>query len=204
MSGGKEGVAILGVFVVFFGEHKSDTASDAHESPPVILWPLRFLALFSIIGGAIGIEALYASQFEHTSEHLSFARQLVAPFSHSPLAAVIGLLAAIAGFGGAYALYSKAATDPLPSKIGPLSQLMRNKFYFDELYEATVIPLHELIAKIADFFDRWIIQGFCVGLVRDGTDLFGRSLRWFQTGNLQTYALLFALGVAVVLYLALR
>src|SRR5206468_3998297 len=103
-------------------------------------------------------------QFEHISEHLSFGQQLVAPFRHSPLASIIGLLAAIAGFLGAYAVYATSATDPLPSKIGPFSQLMRNKFYFDELYEATVIPLHELIAKIANFFDRWIIQGFCVGL----------------------------------------
>jgi len=192
------------VFVGFLGEGKSDAASHAHESPPVMLWPLRLLALFSIIGGAIGIEALYNTQFDHSAEHLSFAQQLFAPFTHFPLAASIGLLAAIAGFSGAYVLYSKAAADPLPSKIGSLSQAMRNKFYFDELYEATVIPLHDLIAKIADFFDRWIVEGFCIGFVRWGTDLAGRSLRGLQTGNLQAYALIFALGVAVVLYLVLR
>ncbi len=192
------------VFVVFFGERKSEAAAHACESPPVMLWPLRVLALFSIIGGAIGIEAIYASQFGHSSEHLSFIRQLILPFTQFPLAATLGLVAAITGFAGAYSLYFKAATDPLPEKLGAFSQAMRNKFYFDELYEATVIPIHEFFAKIADAFDRWLIEGFCVGLVRWGTDFAGRSLRGLQTGNLQAYALLFALGVAVILYLVLR
>jgi len=62
------------VFVVFFGEHKSDAASHAHESPPVMLWPLRLLALFSIIGGReLEIEALYNTHFDHSAEHLSIS-----------------------------------------------------------------------------------------------------------------------------------
>ena len=36
-----------------------------------------------------------------------------------------------------------------------------------------------------------------------GTDFAGRGLRLVQTGNLQTYAFLFALGAALVLYLVL-
>jgi hypothetical protein len=39
--------------------------------------------------------------------------------------------------------------------------------------------------------------------VRGGTDLTGRALRLVQTGNLQTYALLFIFGVAVGLWLVL-
>ena len=35
------------------------------------------------------------------------------------------------------------------------------------------------------------------------TELVGRALRLAQTGNLQTYAFLFVLGVAVVLYFVL-
>jgi len=35
------------------------------------------------------------------------------------------------------------------------------------------------------------------------TELAGRALRLFQTGNLQTYALLFALGIVLVLWLVL-
>ena len=78
-----------------------------------------------------------------------------------------------------------------------------NRFYFDELYEATVIRAHDFIAAVSDWIDRWIVEGFCIGLVRGGTDLTGRALRLVQTGNLQTYAFLFVLGVAVVLWFVL-
>ena len=80
---------------------------------------------------------------------------------------------------------------------------MKNRFYFDELYEATFIRAHDLIASVCDVFDRWIVEGACIGFLRGGTDLTGRALRLVQTGNLQTYAFLFVLGVALVLYFVL-
>jgi NADH-quinone oxidoreductase subunit L len=87
--------------------------------------------------------------------------------------------------------------------IGGFATAMKNRFYFDEFYEATVIRAHDFIAAVADWIDRWIVDGFCIGLVRGGTDLTGRALRLLQTGNLQTYAFLFVLGVAVVLWFVL-
>ena len=107
------------------------------------------------------------------------------------------------GLIGAFYFYRNAATDPLPAKLGWLGTAMKNRFYFDEIYEATVIPLHDFIAAVMDWIDRWIVQGACIGLVRGGTDLTGRMLRQFQTGNLQTYAFLFVFGVGVLLYLVL-
>ena len=109
----------------------------------------------------------------------------------------------IVGLIAAFILYKKAATDPLPARLGWLSRAMRDRFYFDEIYQATFIRAHDFIASVCDLFDRWIVEGACIGLVRGGTDLTGRALRLAQTGNLQTYALLFALGVALVLYFAL-
>ena len=81
---------------------------------------------------------------------------------------------------------------------------MRNRFYIDELYEATVIRFHDFLARVADGIDRIIIEGVGVGLVRGGTELTGKMLRQLQTGNIQVYAVLFAFGVAIVLYLALK
>ena len=116
----------------------------------------------------------------------------------------VGLLAVVIGYAAAYALYAKAAKDPLPEKLGALSRAMRNRFYFDELYQATVIRWHDFLAAVADWFDRWIIAGFAVRGTHGTTELAGRALRLLQTGNLQTYAFLFALGVAQVLYLVLK
>ena len=193
------------IFVVFLGSGKSDAAGHAHESPGVITWPLRALAIMSTVGGVISLEPMlhhYFTKGEH-GESLSLVQQLIYPFVHSMGPALLGLGAAAAGFAAAWALYSKAGSDPLPARLGWLSRAMANRFYFDELYEATVIRLHDGIAGVSAWVDRWLIGGLMVRGTHGTTELAGRAMRLFQTGNLQTYALLFALGIALVLYLVL-
>jgi len=196
-------------FVALVGASRTKEAGHAHESPGVMLWPLRILAVLAIFGGVMGIGEVFNRQFassEHAAveEHtLTFLQRLAEPFIHAPDAAGFGLAAVAIGFTLAAVLYKNAKSDPLPAKLGALSRAMANRFYFDELYEATVIRIHDTIAAISDWIDRWIVEGLCIGLVRGGTDLTGRALRLAQTGNLQTYAFLFILGVAVVLWLML-
>jgi NADH-quinone oxidoreductase subunit L len=191
--------------VVFFGGEKSEAAGHAHESPRIMIWPLRVLAVLSIIGGFIGIGNLYAAQFsaEGAAPAAGFAAQLLEPFSASPLGALFGLFAIILGFSMAFACYHGRVTDPLPERLGWLSRAMRNRFYFDEFYERVLIPCtQEAAAKLADAFDRWIIFGV-VRLASGCTDLFGRALRQVQSGSLQGYAFTLVLGVAIVLYFVL-
>jgi NADH-quinone oxidoreductase subunit L len=203
-------------FVVFFGKEKSDHAKHAHESPLVMTAPLIILAVFAFIGGFIGINGNYGSQLDpHNWESAgsymggtpnfrteSIGEQLIEPL-HAPVAMCIGIGVALAGIFLAFSLYKNADTDPLPAKLGALSRWMADRFYFDELYEATVIRFHDLLAAITDFIDRWILEGAILGAIRGGTDLTGRALRLVQTGNLQTYAFLFVFGVAVLLYFVL-
>jgi NADH-quinone oxidoreductase subunit L len=172
------------VFVAFLGSERTHEAGHAHESPWVMTWPLRVLH-----PGA-----------EHPH---GLAAQLVYPFKHAPVAALSGLAAFGVGLFAAWTFYAKAKEDPLPAKIGPLAGWMRDRFYFDELYEATVIKAHDTVAAVTDWFDRWLIGFAAVRGVSSGTDLFGRALRLVQNGNLQTYAFLFVLGVALVLFFVL-
>jgi NADH-quinone oxidoreductase subunit L len=192
-------------FVAFLGEPKSHEAGHAHESAGVMVWPLRILAVMSAVGGVIGIEGLFGSLFGFEDKGFpgTTIEQLTYPFRHAPLVVFVGSVAVAIGFIAAYKFYSRATSDPLPAKLGALSRAMANRFYFDEFYEATVIKLHDAVAALADWFDRWVVEGFCIGLVRGGTDLTGRALRLAQTGNLQTYAFLIVLGVAVVLWFVL-
>ncbi|MBU6409558.1 MAG: NADH-quinone oxidoreductase subunit L [Verrucomicrobia bacterium] len=191
-------------FVVFYGGEKSEAASHAHETPAVMTLPLVVLAVFSLIGGFIGIERIYQGMFTgETEAPAGFVRSLFAPFAAAPGAASLGLFLVFAGFVAALALYARAEKDPLPEKLGALAAAMKNRFYFDELYEATVIRAHDFIAAVMDWVDRWLVEGLCIGSVRGGTDLTGRALRLLQTGNLQTYAFLFVLGLAVMLWLVL-
>jgi NADH-quinone oxidoreductase subunit L len=163
--------------------------------------------VFSVIGGVIGVEHAYSTLLAHTAEGHgapSFLQQLVYPFTHSPVAALAGLFAAGLGAFLAWGIYANPAVDPLPARLGALSVSMRDRFYFDEFYEGVFVRFHELIAAVADWIDRWLISGLGVRGAHGTTELLGRGLRLIQTGNLQTYAFLFALGAAVVAYLALK
>jgi len=189
-------------FVVFFGKEKSDHAKHAHESPLVMTLPLIALAVFSFAGGFIGITNNYGSQLTPDHEMLSVLQQALEPLSNK-LAMFCGLGAVAVGFFLAKSLYGNAASDPLPAKLGDLATAMKNKFYFDEFYAATFIRAHDFLAAVADWIDRWILEGAIIGAIRGGTDLSGRALRLAQTGSLQTYAFLFVLGVALLLYFVL-
>ena len=190
-------------YIAFVGGPKTEVAKHAHESPVVMTGPLIVLAVFAVIGGVIPISDIYLAQFSPGESGASLAQRIVEPFAHSPIGALIGIAFVAAGFFAARALYQNATNDPLPAKLGGFATAMKNRFYFDEIYAATFIRAHDSIAAVMDWIDRWLVDWACIGLVRGGTDFSGRALRLMQTGNLQTYAFLFALGVAVVLYLVL-
>jgi NADH-quinone oxidoreductase subunit L len=190
-------------YVAFVGKPRTETARHAHESPKVMTLPLLVLALFAVIGGVLGITEIYGAQFSGEASGASLIQRIFEPL-HSPMAMFSGLIVVAAGWYAARTFYLNADTDPLPARLGGLATAMKNRFYFDELYEATVIRAHDFIAAVADWIDRWLVEGFCIGAIRGGTDLIGRALRLAQTGNLQTYAFLFVLGVAVLLYFVLE
>jgi NADH-quinone oxidoreductase subunit L len=189
-------------YVALAGKPRTEAAGHAQESPAVMTWPLIVLALFAVIGGIIPVSEIFTAQFTGEGSDLSLVGRILEPL-HAPIPMFAGLAMVAIGWLAARSLYQNAANDPLPAKLGGLATALKNRFYFDEIYEATVIRLHDSIAEMADWVDRWLVEGFCIGLVRGGTDFSGRALRLMQTGNLQTYAFLFALGVAVVLWLVL-
>jgi NADH-quinone oxidoreductase subunit L len=150
--------------------------------------PLLVLAIFSLVGGGLGIASIYALRLGHGAD------------AHSTLALVTSLLAVTAGLALAWNCYRRAASDPLPGLLRGFATAAANRFYIDEWYERTFIRLHDALAGLADGFDRWIIAGLAVRGLSIGTELTGRLLRLAQTGNVQTYAFLFTLGLALLLY----
>jgi NADH-quinone oxidoreductase subunit L len=189
-------------YVAFVGKPRTEAAGRAHESPAVMIWPLIVLAVFAVIGGVIPISEIYTAQFAGGNPDLSLVQRILEPL-HAPIPMFAGLATVAIGWFIARALYQNATNDPLPSNLGGFATAMKNRFYFDEIYEATFIRAHDFIAAVMDWIDRWVVDWGGIGLVRGGTDFSGRALRLMQTGNLQTYAFLFVLGVAVVLWFVL-
>ncbi|HXR08858.1 MAG TPA: NADH-quinone oxidoreductase subunit L [Candidatus Acidoferrum sp.] len=211
------------VFTVFWGRAKSDLPAHAHESPRIMRYPLMGLAIASVIAGGLGIQRLMERQFFMAHGHVSLWPWWLHPFQHQDWGfalrqltdevlepfhsalgpALCGLAAVLLGFLAARRLYRDAASDPLPAKMPTFCRLMRNKFYFDELYAWFIGLTQDALAGFAALFDDIFVSGG-VRLISGGTELLGRGLRLAQTGNLQTYALLSAAGIAVVLYFMLH
>jgi len=179
------------VFIAFLGPERSDAPGHAHESPRVMTLPLLVLAVPSALAGFWGLEQVYGHSL--AGSHAS----------HPVLAMVASAGAILFGFFLAFGLYHNATRDPLPGIIGPATRWMRDRFYFDLLYESVFIRLQDSVAAVADWIDRWLIAGVMVRGIHGTTELCGRFLRLMQTGNLQTYAFLFVLGTALVLYFVL-
>jgi NADH-quinone oxidoreductase subunit L len=184
------------VFVVFFGPGRSVEARSGQEPPQVMLWPLMVLTVPTVLGGFWGIDRLYG---------LGIMGQVVeGPEGWAHALAIFGsVLAVLVGFTLAWRLYRGATADPLPERLGVMAEAMRERFYLDEMYQSSVIRFQETCARGADWFDRWLIAGLLVRGIHGTTEFAGRALRLVQTGNLQTYAFFFVLGLALVIYLAL-
>ncbi|HIM23556.1 MAG TPA: NADH-quinone oxidoreductase subunit L [Verrucomicrobia bacterium] len=165
--------------VAFMGEPRSAQAERAKESPAVMTVPLLVLAVPSVLAGYFNAHA------------------------PNPLVLAASLVVVVFGMLVANSVYSVAKADPLPSKLGLLAKAVRNRFWFDEVYQWFIDKVQENLAKLADAVDRWVIAGLLVRGTHGTTELAGRVLRLAQTGNLQTYAFWFAAGMAALLIFTL-
>ena len=165
--------------VAFMGEPRSVHAEQAKESPAVMTVPLLVLAVPSIIAGYFNAHA------------------------PNPLVLAASLVVLVFGMLVANTVYSGAKVDPFPARFGRLAKALRNRFWFDEIYQWLIDNVQENLAKLADAIDRWVIAGLLVRGVHGTTEFAGRVLRLAQTGNLQTYAFWFAAGMAVLLVFTL-
>ncbi len=185
------------VIVTFFGEARSDHAKEAEEVSGEMVAPLVILALLSVgLGwGFIGLSGF--------TEDFSQWKDLAAnDAAHS--AAMIGSIIAVAiGLIAGWKIYHGAERDPLPDKLKDAAQWMSDKFYLDELYGFLNRWTQEKLSFAADWFDRWIIAGLGVKGTSGAVDITGCLLRLFQTGNVQTYALLTVIGLLFILALIL-
>ncbi len=171
------------LIVVFLGKPRSEAARVSKESPSVMIIPLLILALFALIAG-----------WEAVAQNV-----LVVPHEKETVFTVpaLALIALILGVGIAVWLYRNRERDPLHV------DLVRRRFFFDEFYEWLIDHTQELLARIAAFFDRWMIDAGAVRGLSGGTFGIGAVLRLFQVGNLQAYAFLFGLGIVALIYFTL-
>lgn len=175
--------------VVFRGSPRSNAAAQAVESPGTMRWPLVILAVASCAAGFLGIEGFAARALGMEPSH-----------NYALLAGALSFFALMMGFSAAWALYRKTEADPVRRRLPVLSSILRDRLYLDAICEMLVLLAHETLSHLAVRLDRLVISGVAVRGARGATNLAGRMLRMLQTGNLQTYAFLIAVGIVILIY----
>ncbi len=184
--------------------HDHGHHGDPHESPLVMLIPLGLLSLGAIFAGLIFYGsfvghhqaefwngAIYTTADNHLLEEKYEVPHWV--FWAPLFVTVTGFLIATFTY-----LFNRGFGAKIAASGGPLHSLFANKWYFDEIYNATIVRGTRILG---DFFwktgDKKIIDGFgpdgVTSLVRWGS----RRLSAMHTGYLYHYAFVI-IGAALV------
>ena len=119
--------------------------------------------------------------------------------------AIVGTIASLVGIGLSALFYLKPSD--LPAKISnavrPFAKASEDKFYVDEGYATLFVMPVRLLATASRFLDVQLVDRL-VHLVAYVPRLIGRdALRPIQNGLIQSYAVVTAMGVALLLAILL-
>jgi NADH-quinone oxidoreductase subunit L len=214
------------ITLTFLGEPRTESANHAQETPWTMTLPLVVLAIFAVTAGWAGISESFPviggllPNFVHKFIGSTLTElPEVLPFNIWPL--IVSLLVALGGLTLGWLVYRNqkaGAEDPLKIALGPIHTLLKNKYYFDELYDKVFVrPAYWLadnftnqildrgiidgilhfIARVAsnvghifrNYFDKPVVNGFG-DFVGEGIKKIGRSIKIIQTGRVQQYLLM--------------
>ena len=204
----------------------ADNRYKPHESPPTMTVPLVILAAFSILLGFIGTPAWpWFQQYLGAAHEETAWGGVVTLMLISTLVVFTGI-----GVGGLiYGLLQPAAAgdkDTLESLLPFVFAVLRDRFYVDELYEATIVRATEAFCHFSNWLDSvvldsavlivsysvlglsWLNRVIDEYLVNPGFDeacrrvrLAGGLVSRLQDGRVQNYLRVLGLALTVLLLL---
>jgi proton-translocating NADH-quinone oxidoreductase chain L len=154
--------------------HESNPAAHAHESEPIMTWPLLILAFFSIFSGwtlALGLpfgtpllEGMleygepYRGIDAHATHYYALAASLLIMLSGIGLA-----LLYYAPKGFPYFVPTRFSAAQTAERLGGVYNFLVHKWYFDELYWAVFVRPCMAIARFCFEIDKVLIDGLIDG-----------------------------------------
>jgi NADH-quinone oxidoreductase subunit L len=177
---------------------------EPHESPWQMWVPLAILGALSVVAGFLNAHLFEIHWFdEWLAPVFKTAQSAVDHKEDFPEMVFVALaVAAFAvGVGSAYWVYLAKKGEPARAFVegSPgLYRLVRDKWRVDEFYEETFIGGVDLLAVMAVWVDKWIVDGIVARLTAFFTSLAGTVLRYAQTGRVQAYAFTMVLGLGGV------
>jgi NADH-quinone oxidoreductase subunit L len=213
------------IFVTFHGESRvaSEKEHHIHESPPVMTIPLIVLAAFSIIGGWVELPegTMWGGAFSRflapvvagpvTGLMARPAAMAGSNLSPSLVLSAVATLTAIIGIAIAWIFYIQVPglAGQFAESMRALYDVLRRKYYIDELYDLIVTRPLFFISTYVLFrgVDVTVIDGIADGLGL-GVEESGEAVRKVESGNVQHYAFVYLLGALAVaayyVYLVIR
>jgi NADH-quinone oxidoreductase subunit L len=177
------------VWMVFFGEPRTEAALHAEESPPVMTIPLTILAFLSIFGGVLNLPGMhtFTDWLEHTIQNVHPGEFNLIVAAVSTMLAVIAIAIATWLYGRRRQEQQKLPTakrpdDPLRAILGPIFTVLENKYWVDELYGLLIVrPYAALSRFFADWVDwrfwhDWFHDSVIAGIYNGLANIFATSI----------------------------
>jgi NADH-quinone oxidoreductase subunit L len=198
------------VFLTFYGKERF----DAHHHPPhEVSWhmyiPLIVLAALSLAGGFLNVPHAIGggTALHHWLEPVVGHGEEIAlkhtGGDHSAtemVLMVVSVVIALIGIFLATRIYKKKTTLAAnEASLGTPYRLAYNKFYVDEIYDGGIVqPTYKVSRNFLwKIVDVKVIDGIVNGLANT-TGYGGQWLRKIQTGIVQNYAVMIAVGMLVL------
>jgi NADH-quinone oxidoreductase subunit L len=144
------------IWMVFFGEARTDAAKHAEESPRVMTLPLVVLAVLSVAGGGLNLPFEGFHNLTHWLGHtLGEVEGLPLNLQVAGISTVLALTAIFIS----WLLYGRnplkaGQIDPLKKPLGLVFTGMENKWFVDEGYGVLIIKPFKAISQfLADVID---------------------------------------------------
>jgi NADH-quinone oxidoreductase subunit L len=191
------------IFLTFFGESRVPPEIHPHEAPRSMTIPLIALAGLATLGGFLGLGESSSTLYRwldpvFTAPQVSFTPAVVQPGLGLSVAAVaVGLVGLILAYTFYLAPGATERRQRITTPLAPLRNLLKHKYYVDEIYGAVIVAPALALANAAAAFDAHVIDGAAMGvgkLVGGGSQV----LRRMQSGLVRRYVMTMLGGIVLV------
>ena len=178
---------------IFWGTENKELHAEhtPHEAPLTMTLPLVFLALVTVfVGWTVDFGHFVSADGRAYDIHLD------------PSVAITSIVIALCSIGLAIWIYGRdkqPVADALATRFASLHKWAYHRFYMDEVYQFVthrIIFAH--ISKPIAWFDRHVVDGF-FNFLAWGTNALSFRIRGLQSGRVQQYAMVFFIGVLILI-----
>ncbi len=193
------------MFKTFHGEYnnKSQPISSMHESPMMMLVPLVILAIGSVLVGFFFKDLFmgYGSFSNFWEGSIFFLEPLTTDHPPGYILYLTPILVTISiPFSFYIFLKNKSFIEGLTNSNKPIYLFLKNKWYFDELYEVLFVKSSKFLGKYFwKKIDGLVIDRFGPDGLSNLFKYFSIKASKFQSGFIYQYAFVMLIGFSIIL-----